>query len=353
MTGTGFDGWLPIGVRWSEAAQVDWCHFGDSPLTEPFFEDSVARRLREPFNQAFRRLTPLERLGEFGCDDPAGRPAGFIFHLSRCGSTWLCQLLAADPTNIVLSEPPAVDDVLSAGRRIGATDDQRVGWLRGLLRSYSQVGRRLFVKFDSWAVFDLPLIRRTFPDVPWAFLYRHPAEVLASHLREPGRQMVPGVLPAEWLHGQPREAQPGVESGVSDSGAVDPRAAGPRAEYISTVLAATMTAAETHCGERLVNYADLAARPLAVVADLFGPALGDDRASLSAVARRHAKHPDRAFEPDSVQKQAGLSAAESTALQERALPAYERLEQLRLATGFVPATGHCDGRLFDRAVVRA
>lgn len=41
---------------------------------------------------------------------------------------------------------------------------------------------------------QLPLLRAAFPHTPFYFLYRQPAQILASHLRQPGPQMVPGLL---------------------------------------------------------------------------------------------------------------------------------------------------------------
>jgi hypothetical protein len=58
---------------------------------------------------------------------------------------------------------------------------------------------RLFLKLDCWHVRDLPLFRRAFPDTPWVFLYREPVEVLVSHLRRRGVQMIPELVPSARL----------------------------------------------------------------------------------------------------------------------------------------------------------
>ena len=73
MERLNLDGWLPIGI-WPIAGQwqVDWCWFGDRPLHQPFFRDAVDDALRLPFNQAFRRQTPLAALSDF-------------FNIVRCG----------------------------------------------------------------------------------------------------------------------------------------------------------------------------------------------------------------------------------------------------------------------------
>ena len=197
--------WMPIRI-YEQGGQfwVDWCYWAQQRFGEPFFEQTVARRLRQPFNLLFRQQTPIETLAELQAQTPGLPPTGFIFHMSRCGSTLLAQLLAALPCNIVISEAGPIDAVLRS--RWGdpqITDEQRIGWLRSLLSAFARPRhaqeRHLFVKFDSWHTLALPLIQRAFPDVPWIFLYRDPGQVLASHARQPGAQMVPGRLDPQWL----------------------------------------------------------------------------------------------------------------------------------------------------------
>src|SRR5439155_24789392 len=144
--------------------------------------------------------TPIEVLAELQAAEPGIPPTGFIFHMSRCGSTLISQMLAALPQNVVVSEAGPVDAVLRA--RFQAPDlpeREQIGWLQGIV---SALGRRrtgeeshFFVKLDAWHTLDLPLIQRAFPDVPWLFLYRNPVEVMVSHARQPGSQLVPGMLP--------------------------------------------------------------------------------------------------------------------------------------------------------------
>jgi hypothetical protein len=168
-------------------------------ITDPFFAQTVERSLRHPAHMLFRHDTPMEALGELNEQSPGAPPKGFIFHASRCGSTLIAQMLAAQPENVVISEASPVDVVLRSHLRDpGISEEQRILWLRWLLNAFGQrrfgEEKRLFVKFDSWHALFLPLIRRAFPDVPWIFVYREPVEVLLSHGRRRGGQMIPGVL---------------------------------------------------------------------------------------------------------------------------------------------------------------
>src|SRR5579885_3088625 len=96
VTGADFTGWTPIHITCRlEGAQVDWCHLGDVRFTEPFFEQTIAAALRHPARMLFRRQTPVAALEAFADEPAALPPRGFIFHLSRCGSTLAAQMLAA------------------------------------------------------------------------------------------------------------------------------------------------------------------------------------------------------------------------------------------------------------------
>ena len=146
-----FVDWLPVRVYWQEnRAFVDWCCVGKEHFREPFFDQTIERLFRQPFNLLFRHQTPIEFLGELSERLPALAPTGFIFHLSRCGSTLISQMLAALDRNIVMSEPPPVDSVLRANlknrgshgraaRRVAALDNRRA-------RSKKKRGRKAFFR---------------------------------------------------------------------------------------------------------------------------------------------------------------------------------------------------------------
>jgi hypothetical protein len=170
-------GWLPIHIGWQQGvAHLDWAYFGEEALTESFFEASVRRALRRPLNRLVRLRTPLAELPRWVEHQPGLRPNGFIFHMSRCGSTLVSQMLAADPRNIVVSEASVIDTAVQiAAAPAGSMDDHAallaavIGAL-GHKRAPSQC--RYFIKLDSWHTIALPLFRLAFPSVPWIFLYR-------------------------------------------------------------------------------------------------------------------------------------------------------------------------------------
>lgn len=199
-------GWIPWRpVEGQEA--LEWLPLDGRPFLEPFFEDAL-RRLR----QGRRDPRPVRTAGEIldGPLDglPAAAPALFIFHVSRCGSTLLAQMLATDPANVVLSEPPLLDHLARHGQaaRIPAL-------LRLLGQRQRPSERRLVVKLDSWALAYHGALRSLFPEVPFALLYREPGPVLESQRRMRGLHAIPGVLPAE-LFGLEASDLPALAPGV-------------------------------------------------------------------------------------------------------------------------------------------
>jgi len=136
--------------------------------------------------------TPLADLADRAGPLPGLAPSGLIFHMSRCGSTLVCQMLAACGANIVVSEPPPIDAIVRSG--MGGAD--RVTSLRAMSGAISHVRSdgetRYFIKLDSWHARALPLFRWAFPATPWVFLYREPAAVMGfprpAHWHADGRR---------------------------------------------------------------------------------------------------------------------------------------------------------------------
>jgi hypothetical protein len=297
---------------------VDWCHAGDVPFTDPFFEQTIASLVQLPFNLLFRHQTPIDDLPKINAALPGLKPAGFIFHWSRCGSTLISQMLAAMPQNLVLSEPHLLDFVFRAhpqGARV--SDGQRINWLRELIGALGQKRRnehtRCFVKFDSWHTLRLPLIRRAFPDVPWVFVYRDPVEVLVSHEKEPAAQMMPGLIEPRLLGLNPE-----------DLGQM------PRDEYCARVLAAISQAALAQSAGETVQFVNYRALPDAVFSSILPffkvTCNASECESLRDIARYHAKEPSVPFSPDSAAKQQDASEGIRQLSEQWLRPLYQKME---------------------------
>jgi len=103
--------WLPVEIGLATGApQVQWLYFGRKRLTESFFTESVRLVQRLPFNRLFRYR---QSLADFVANARrVSPPQGFIFHMSRCGSTLVSQMIAALPDALAVSEAPPLDTIL-------------------------------------------------------------------------------------------------------------------------------------------------------------------------------------------------------------------------------------------------
>ena len=313
--------WMPIRFCWrGQDPFVDWCYMGVDRFTAPFFSDTIQRRLSNPFSLLFRHQTPIEFLGELCLTAEVVPPTGFIFHMSRCGSTLVSQMLAALPTSIVISEAPPIDAVIET-RLASTADRQRPEWLKWMIgalgRRRNAAERDLFIKFDSWNLLELDFIRSVYPTVPWIFLYRDPVEVIVSHMRQRGSQTVPGAM---------EKLLPGLS--ISDALQM------PAEEYCARVLARVCEAALEHADDDrglFVNYDQLPGSVTGCIANHFGLSLSSDEVdTINRAARFDAKTPQMTFEPDSVRKRAAESEATRDAAAVWLDPLYERLENIRL-----------------------
>ncbi|MFL5741698.1 MAG: hypothetical protein ACJ75B_15840 [Flavisolibacter sp.] len=181
-----------------------WLYLGEKRFTEPFFSDSIQHctnleQNRFP-NQSFSTLLQMHQWSE---EVQTIEPAAIIFHVSRCGSTLLSQLLSIDPENIVLSEAPLLDELLRLPfhkrwkTSVATSDDFFHAALQLYGRPRSRLEKNLFVKTDSWHLMFHQRVRKLYPQTPFLVLYRSPLEVIRSQKKLRGMQSVPGTIEAE------------------------------------------------------------------------------------------------------------------------------------------------------------
>ncbi len=293
---------------------------GDLRLTAPFFRQSelTARRQNRP-----TRHTSAGVLREFSGRAPDLPLRGLVFHLSRCGSTLVSQMLAAPPAHVVLSEAEPFDAVLRAGHwpePVSAT--QRAGWLRGLVHAWGTRRhpdeRRLFLKLECQHAFHFDLIRAAFPGVPCVFLYRDPVEILVSQ----GETFGGGIF------SNPADGER-IGATAAELSAMRPE------EYCARLLGrvaeALADAAERAPDICVVAYPELPGAVESLIAPFLGLSLDEaEREQMRAVTRFHAKAPGQLlFREDSTRKQCEAEP-ETRALATRWMaPAHARLEAAR------------------------
>jgi hypothetical protein len=185
-------------------------------FTNPFFIDSLSnagifdgrkRTSKEnkvlvrslPFIKDDDRITrtPMEEFIRQYSSADSEKKAGFIFHMSRCGSTLATQMLATSRRCYVLSEPTVINAIFNPALNIPFM--QRRALLNAALRCFAGYAPRecefIFVKFRSWNTLFMKEIVEGFSHIPWVFMHRNGAEILASVLDRP-----PGWLRSKSIH---------------------------------------------------------------------------------------------------------------------------------------------------------
>ena len=311
--------WLPISVYQRENRTfVDWCFMGNARFTEPFFDITIQRRLQIPFNILFRHQTPFELLGELHEKNSQITPNGFIFHLSRCGSTLVSQMLAALPQNIVISEAPPIDEVL---RLNAASEEEKIVWLKWIIGALGQkrndAEKHYFIKFDCWHTSDLALIKRAFPEVPWIFLYRNPLEIIVSQMRQRGLHTIPDRVA-------------NLPENISLQKALEMLPEEFCARRLKSICESALQFAETK-NAKLVNYTQLfdALDPI-ILKHFRVEYSAEDLEKMRFVTQFNSKVPQMFFTPDTETKRLEATDAALRAA-ELVNPLYKKLEQIRLS----------------------
>lgn len=313
-----FRDWLPVRIYENGGGVfADWIFLGRKRFTEPFHESTLEIRMREHFNLLFQRQTPIEFLNELYEKSPGIAPGGFIFHISRCGSTLVSQMLSTLEKNIVISEASIVDRIL----RADVYEEEKIIRLRGLFNALAQkrfpAEENFFVKFDSWSVFDLPLIEKAFPEVPWIFMYRNPVEVIVSQMRQAGMQMIPGQISAIF---------PGMN--------IHEILQFSKEERFAHTIAAFCRAGLDNAASRLgkfINYTQLPEAVTGEICEHFNISFSDEEIEkMKNSSRRDAKNPQITFSPDSREKRNEANEQALRFAEEIVTPLYEKLEDIRL-----------------------
>jgi len=211
MESNEIEGWIPYKLTDVEGQPMcHWLNTLDLAFAEPFFDSTIAKcRALDANRNKFYSVSNLDAMAKWAGETAEVSPIAFIFHISRCGSTLVSQLLASSPKNVSLAEVPFFDDILRLPFRYKEFNEAKInGLLKAAIKYYSykitaaekpgeQKAERLFIKADSWHIIFYEQLRRLFPEVPFILMYRSPDEVFRSHRKQAGMQAVPGLLEPE------------------------------------------------------------------------------------------------------------------------------------------------------------
>lgn len=295
-----------------------------SELQDAFMQETIARV------GGRERVVQIDR-ADIGKAAPDSAPAGLIFHVARCGSTLVSQMLKQHGDVVVYAEPLPFNEILLPPHKW--PKKELVFALRSLGDAIARhAGKRYVLKFTSWNTFYCDLLAEAFPSSPWVLCIRDPVEVAVSLLNEP----------AGWLKVQEGASNP-FERLIDPDGSVQSAE-----ERVARLYGAFCEAASRldRAHGRLLQYESLPAAAWDVVAPHFGLTMDEPRRRrMASVAGHNSKAPLRAeaaFESDVARKQAAASKPLRRAVDALARPRLSCLESL--FAPFAPPTSPGDTR---------
>jgi hypothetical protein len=200
-------GWLPLCFTLDQHPfRVRWAEFGSMPLEQAFYDWSVVQ-LRGAHGKREELETGLQTLLEMAQLFPATQPAGVIAHVSRCGSTWICNCLKTAENVTVVSEAPPVNQVLDptfAPQGAQYPEAVREQMLSSLVTAFSRYRgygpTHVVLKLGAYGLLALSRLRRYWPNLPILIVIRNPAEVIASNVFGQPSWLIARALPGKKHH---------------------------------------------------------------------------------------------------------------------------------------------------------
>lgn len=283
--------WIPYKLSISDGSpHCHWLYTGGQSYTAPFFDETISGCMSLPENSTgFKSVSSVDVLSLWADELPAAGPSAFIFHVSRCGSTLIAQLLGLREQHIVLAETPFIDQLLrfpyehrdSGGSLLSPQALPAAIQLYGRIRRGDE--SHLFIKTDSWHLCFYEQLRVLYPGVPFILLYRSPDEVLRSQRRRRGMQAVQGIIEPEIF---------GFDRNVINNWPLDVYMCKVLERYFTIML--EMANRDPHV--LLVNYSEPVLSIMERIAGFSGFSIDDHELQLMQErSRYHAKYPGQVF----------------------------------------------------------
>ncbi len=194
-------GLIPVAFK-SVQGEVIWLDLNEFHCSEGFFHESLTLYSQRYGDQREWFISPFDALFSPVVAGEYLQPSGFIFHAGRCGSTVLAKSLARSRRNLMFSEAAAHNQIwevlpaVCAARAMMSPGDAYRALILAMGRKRLASYSAHLIKFTSYNIVQIGLIREAFPDVPALFLFREPGEVLESY-----RRGAPGWLTADLGYG--------------------------------------------------------------------------------------------------------------------------------------------------------
>ena len=156
-------------------------------FSEPFFH-SALQKLPPP-SSAEILFYSLHDIKKETIYIPPITPSGFIYHLSRCGSSIVAQTLSEIHKIRVISEPEIIIKLVNLKKNKIITNAELEILLITLVHFWGQNNKgdsyRLIIKFSSLATSIYAYIQKIFRETPSIFIIRNPVEIMVSLINNP------------------------------------------------------------------------------------------------------------------------------------------------------------------------
>jgi len=320
--------WLPVDAIIADGRPaLEWMDLRDLEFDEPFFAETVAQA-----NTRQKVITDLDALLQLEKIVDSVPLSGFIFHVSRCGSTLLANACRKLTGSIVIAEAPVIDKIaarfLTDSEQNSSKEMLYSLFLRAAIMALGQRRKRderfYFVKFACTSSLQMSRIRRIWPEVPIVFLYRDPVEVIVSNMRSSPEWMQTNIHPGA------AAAVAGVNLNEVDEISSE--------EFCARAVGRFLEEAEKNRSENIkfVNYSQLTPDSLVEAVEFLGATPTNDEAdAIRQVSRLYSKDSNRSrvFQSDSESKKASASEHILRMAEKWALPYYERLNKQPIKRG--------------------
>eukprot|EP00752_Nemacystus_decipiens_P007891 g7051.t1 len=335
-------------------AQVFMCSldrntYFHQPYKYPMFKDLV--KLSGGCTGELSTVTSISQLQSEIDKNPDGylEPTGFVFHMSRCGSTLTANLMGASPHNLVYSESKPPTSLMGLCDQMRCTEEQRVGALRTVIRAMGKTSfhKHMFFKFQSSQTHLIPYYRKAFPNTPWVFVYRNPVPVMMSLLGFKGGVLQHAASPSTPCL-RSKRAPPAETARLLDMTQKEAKHASDEqycaahlATLVESALSSVDEAAASHeAGGHAVDYDMLPNAIVPVMADLFkAPLSKEEEYYAYEISSWYAKSRGEVynFSPDTKAKEDRASPAVEAAAGTILEPLYSRLHAVSVAKDSIPA----------------
>jgi hypothetical protein len=198
-------GWFPVELKLRPLLPaIRWVEFGETRLSDPFFHQTVKKLCAN--QHTLGKISNFEFILMLAECIESKNPCCFIFHLSRCGSTLLANAFKAVDSLTVVSEAQPITTLFAPydPRRWPYAPDcwerHRNMLLQAVIKVFGQrrggKEKSLVVKFTSWNMLFLSLVRSLWPTVPCLLVVRDPLQIMLSNLRSPSGWMTRKTMPS-------------------------------------------------------------------------------------------------------------------------------------------------------------